>query len=384
MWPIKLLMKKFKQPKNSIISERVQNIQYSTVRKSFAAGAAKKMINATIGRPDFDVPDEIKEQAKSYIDLGHNTYTETKGILLLREAISKHLLTRNIKRSSDDILVSSGTTSSIFMVIASLINPGDEVIIFEPYFVAYPEVVKMFGGTCVVLKTTNKFQPDIDLLEKSVTDKTKLIIVNSPNNPTGAVYSQDSIQSIVKIAQKTGVYILSDEIYHDFLYDKAIHYSPAEIYSKTVVIDGLSKSKGMSGWRMGFIAGPKQVIDAVEKVQQFTSVCAPAPFQYASVAAFTDPLSLNILAQYKEKRDLLINGIKDHYDVVVPKGAFYLFLRSPMDTTRFSEMLSKKGLAVVSGSAFGHYKEFTRISYALSNEEISQMINILLDVAKEK
>lgn len=377
-------MKKFKQEKNNIISVRVQNIQYSSVRKSFAAGVAKEMINATIGRPDFDVPDKIKEQAKLHIDLGHNAYTETRGILSLREAISKHLLTRNIKRSSDEVLVSSGTTSSIFMVIASLINPGDEVIIFEPYFVAYPEVVKMFGGTCVVLKTTNEFQPDIDLLEKSVTGKTKLIIVNSPNNPTGTVYGQESIKNIVKIARKTGVYILSDEIYHDFLYDKAIHYSPAEIYSKTIVVDGLSKSKGMSGWRMGFIAGPKQVIDAVEKVQQFTSVCAPAPFQHASVATFADPLSPDILAQYKKKRDLLIDGIKNYYDVVVPKGAFYLFLRAPMNTTRFSEILSKKGLAVVPGSAFGEYKNFIRISYAIHNEEITKMIKILLDAVKEK
>lgn len=313
-------MKKFKQGKNNIISDLVQNIQYSSVRKSFTAGVAKEMINATIGRPDFGVPYEIKEQAKLHIGLGHNAYTETKGILSLREAISKHLLTRNIKRSSDEVLVSSGTTSSIFMVVASLINPGDEVIIFEPYFVAYPEVVKMFGGTCVVLKTTNEFQPDIDLLEKLVTGKTKLIIVNSPNNPTGAVYSQESIRSIVKIARKTGVYILSDEIYHDFLYDKATHYSPAEIYSKTIVVDGLSKSKGMSGWRIGFIAGPKKIIDAIEKVQQFTSVCAPTPFQYASVSTFADPLSPDILAQYKQKRDLLIDGIKNYYDVVVPKG----------------------------------------------------------------
>ena len=377
-------MKKFKQEKNNIISDRVQNIQYSSVRKSFAAGVAKEMINATIGRPDFDVPDKIKEQAKLHIDLGHNAYTETRGILSLREAISKHLLTRNIKHSSDEVLVSSGTTSSIFMVIASLINPGDEVIIFEPYFVAYPEVVKMFGGTCVVLKTTNEFQPDIDLLEKSVTGKTKLIIVNSPNTPTGAVYSQESIKSIVKIARKTGVYILSDEIYHDFLYDKEVHYSPAEIYSKTIVVDGFSKSKGMSGWRIGFIAGPKKIIDAVEKVQQFTSVCAPAPFQHASVSTFADKLSPNILAQYKQKRDSLIDGIKNYYDVIVPKGAFYLFLRAPMNTTRFSEILSKKGLAVVPGSAFGEYKNFIRISYAIHNEEITKMIKILLDAVKEK
>jgi len=381
---MKLHMKKYKPRKNSLISHRVQKIQYSSIRKSFTSGSAKKMINATIGRPDFDVSDQIKEQAKLHIDLGHNVYTETRGILSLRDAISKYLLIRNIHHANDEILVTSGTTSSIFMVIASLINPGDEVIIFEPYFVVYPEVVKMFGGVCVILRTTNEFQPDIHLLEKSITNKTKLIIINSPNNPTGAVYNQDSIKSIVKIAQKAGVYILSDEIYHNFLYDKSAHYSPAEIYNKTIVVDGLSKSKGISGWRIGFIAGPKKIIDAVEKVQQFTSVCAPAPFQYASVLAFANSLSSDMLVEYKEKRNLLVDGIKNYYNVIVPKGAFYLFLQIPMNATKFSKILLKKGLAVVPGNVFGNYKNFVRISYAVNNEEITKMIKILVDAVKKK
>ncbi|MBU1662966.1 aminotransferase class I/II-fold pyridoxal phosphate-dependent enzyme [Patescibacteria group bacterium] len=377
-------MKKSNQRKNNSISKRVKNINYSSVRKSFAAGSGKDIINATIGRPDFDVPNEIKEQAKLFIDGGRNAYTETKGILPLRQAISNHLQQRKIKRTADEIIVTAGTTSSIFMVIFSLINPDDEVIIFEPYFVAYPEIVKMINGKCVIIKTDKNFQPNIDTLRKAVTEKTKLIILNSPNNPTGAVYPVETIKSIVRIAKKMSTYILSDEIYHDFIYGETTHYSAAEIYDKTVIVDGLSKSKGMSGWRIGFVAGPKNIIDAVEKVQQFTSVCAPAPFQYAAISAFADTLAPSILEQYKQKRDSLVEGIKNDYQVIIPDGAFYLFLKTPVPADKFVKTLIKKGLAVVPGYAFGNYKNFIRISYAVNDREIMKMIEILKNVAKEK
>lgn len=378
-------MKKSKQRKNNPVSDRVQNIEYSAVRKSFAKGVGSKIINATIGRPDFDVPKSIKEEAKKYIDLGYNAYTETKGILPLRQAISEHLRKRKVNRTPDEIIVTAGTTSSIFMVMAALVNPGDEVIIFEPYFVAYPEAVKMNGGTCVIVKTADDFQLDIVALERAVTDKTKLIVINSPNNPTGAVYAAETIRRIVRIASKAGAYILSDEIYHDFIYDNAQHYSPAEIYTKTIVIDSLSKSKGVSGWRIGFVAGPKDIIDAVEKVQQFTSVCAPAPFQYAAILAFTTPFDQEILQQYRKKRDLLIAGLGDEYQkIVVPSGAFYLFLKTPVPANKFAEILSKNGLAVVPGTAFGDYKDFIRMSYAISGKEIVRMIQILRNAVKEK
>jgi len=385
MLPMKSPMKKFKQRKNNLISDRAQNIEYSAVRKSFAKGTKANIINATIGRPDFDVPQYIKEEAKKHIDLRHNAYTETKGILLLRHTISKHLQKREINRSADEIIVTAGTTSSIFMVISSLINPGDEVIMFEPYFVAYPEVVKMNNGKCVIIKTTDDFRPDIVALEKAVTNKTKLIIINSPNNPTGAVYSQEMIRHIVRITKKVHAHILSDEIYHDFIYDGARHYSPAEVYDKTIIVDGLSKSKGMSGWRIGFIAGPRNIIDAVEKVQQFTSVCAPAPFQYAAIPAFTQPLVKGILKQYRRKRDMLIEGMSDTYQqIVIPRGAFYLFLKTPILADKFALKLADNGLAVVTGTAFGNYKDFIRISYAVSDEEIVKMIKILKSAAKEK
>jgi len=379
---MKLLMKKFKLRKNNDISDRVRNINYSLVRKSFADGLNKGLINATIGQPDFDVPATIKRQAKLHIDNGHNKYTETKGVLPLRQVISKYLIKKGINYGDNEIIVTSGTTSSVFMVIFSIINHGDEVIIFEPYFVAYPEIVNMLGGKAIILKTDKNFQPDICSIQKVITKKTKLIILNSPNNPTGAVYSESIIKEVVKIAKKAGIYILSDEIYSSFVYD-VFHYSSAKIYNKTIIVDGLSKSKGMTGWRIGFVAGPKNIIDAVEKIQQFTSVCAPAPFQYAAISAFGDPLSPKILKQYKKRRDILFYGIKNDYFIVKPKGAFYFFIKTPISADVFVKLLLKKGLAVVPGKTFGHYKNFVRISYAVSDKEIVRIVGILKKIVQE-
>ncbi|MCX6713974.1 MAG: aminotransferase class I/II-fold pyridoxal phosphate-dependent enzyme [Candidatus Vogelbacteria bacterium] len=375
-------MKKFKPRKNSIISDRVANINYSAVRKSFAVGRGQGLINLTIGQPDFDVPTNIKKQAKLHIDSHHNKYTETKGILPLRQSISEYLKRRQINRSADEIIVTAGTTSAIFMVLLSLLNPDDEVIIFEPYFVAYPELVNLVGGQSVILKTDKTFQPDIAVLQKAITKKTKLIILNSPNNPTGAVYSKDLIKKIVQIAKKVGAYILSDEIYNNFVYNVP-YFSPAKIYNKTIIVDGLSKSKGMTGWRIGFVAGPKNIIEAVEKVQQFTAVCAPAPFQYAAISAFSEPLSPEILKQYKKRRDTIVEGIKNDYSVVKPDGAFYLFVKTPISVDKFIKLLLKNGLAVVPGKAFGGYKNFVRISYAVSGQEIIKVVKILKEAVME-
>lgn len=375
-------MKKSKTKKNNLISSRVRGINFSYVKKGFTVNKNKNFINAGIGQPDFDVPDSLKEQAIFHIRAGHNRYTEVKGILPLREAISKYLNQKNISRGVDEIIVTSGTTSAIFMTMFSLIEEGDEVIIFEPFFVAYTEIVKMVGGKPVIIKTDKNFQPDLDKLKKAITKKTKLIILNSPNNPTGAVYSKEIIQEIVKVASKAGIYILSDEIYSSFVYETT-HYSPAEIYEKTIIVDGLSKSKGMTGWRLGFIAGPKDIIDAVEKVQQFSSVCAPAPFQYAAASDFSSPLSPTILAQYKKRRDTLIAGIKNNYSIVVPQGAFYLFIKAPVAADIFINLLAEKGLGVIPGKVFGHYKNYVRFSYAISDEKIAKAVNILQQVAKK-
>ncbi|MDO8579415.1 MAG: pyridoxal phosphate-dependent aminotransferase [bacterium] len=371
-------MKKFKQKRNNI-SDRVENINYSAVRKAFSAGRNRDVINLTIGQPDFETPKSLRDAAKRSIDRGFNRYTETKGVLKLRKAISQKLARGGVMRNKDEIIVTAGTTSAIFMTLFSLVNEGDEVIVFSPYFVAYTEIIKYVGGKVIIVKTDDNFQPnDLELLEKSITTKTKAIIINSPNNPTGAVYSASIIAQIVKIARKYGIYIISDEIYRSFVYDKAKFFSPAEIYSDTLVIDGLSKSKAVTGWRIGFIAGPQKIINAVEKLQQFTTVCAPSVFQYASIEAINKKLEKNILTEYQNRRDFVYMSLKNVLPTIKPKGAFYFFIKTPVSGAVFAKRLLKKGLAVVPGSAFGDkFENYIRISYAASKEKLSAAVSII-------
>jgi len=373
---MKSLMKKSKPNKNSI-SIRAENIDYSAIRKAFSAGRDKNVINLTIGQPDFDVPKPVKEAAKRHIDSGHNKYTETKGVLELRQGISVYLAReKEVKRSAEEIIVTPGTTAGIFLTMLAVINPGDEVIVFSPYFVAYSEIIKLVGGKMIPVRTDKNFQPDIIALKKAISAKTKLIIVNSPNNPTGAVYAEDKLIEIVSIAEKHGIYLMSDEVYSRFVYDSNF-FSPAKIYEKTIVVDGLSKTSGMTGWRIGFVAGPVEIIDAVEKIQQFTAVCAPSVFQYSAIEALRQGLSPRILSRYKRARDRIYEGIKDYYGTIKPGGAFYFFIKTSESAEKFTERLLKAGLAVVPGTTFGKFKDYIRISYVISEDKINSAIEIL-------
>jgi len=370
-------MKKSKQKRNNI-SDRVNNINYSAIRRAFNAGRNENIIDLTIGQPDFDAPKYLKNSAKKYIDLGFNKYTPTKGILDLRKVISKKLKKNKINRSEDEIIVTAGTTSAIFMTLFSLINNGDEVVIFSPYFVAYEEIIKFVGGKPVVVKTDENFQPDIELLKKSVTQKVKAIIINSPNNPTGAVYPKSIIEEIVKIAEKNNLYVISDEIYSSLIYDGVEFFSPAEIYSKTIIIDGLSKSKAVTGWRVGYVAGLKEIVDAIEKVQQFTSVCAPSPFQYAVIEAINTDIEKNIIVEYQKRRDLIYESLKNVASLIKPRGAFYFFIKIPVSSEIFAKKLLEKGVAVVPGKVFGDdYRNYIRISYATSEEKLKEALSVI-------
>lgn len=373
-------MKKL-NPINSI-SNKVQEINYSSVRKAFSAGRKEGVINLTIGQPDFDVPDNIKKSAKKYIDAGFNRYTETKGVQDLRTAVSKYLFSKRIKRNEDEIIITSGTTAGIYMSLMAIINPGDEIIIFEPYFVAYKEIINLLGGKVLVVKTDDNFEPSITDLRKALTRNTKAIIVNSPNNPTGAVYSKENIKEIINLAKKNNIYIISDEIYSELTYGVEV-FSPAKFYKKTIVLDGFSKSKGMTGWRVGFVAGPKEIIDAIEKIQQFSFVCAPAPFQYALIDSLGSKIDPKIIKRYKEVRDYLYNALKKDYKIVEPKGAFYFFIKTPIPGEKFAELLLNNNVAVVPGLAFGdNCVNYIRISFAIKKEILPKIIEAFDKIKK--
>lgn len=363
------------------LSEKTKVVQYSAIREAFAAGRKPGVINATIGAPDFDVPEEIRTYAERAIGGGYNGYTETKGVVALREAFSKHLAdTRHVERTPDEILVTAGTTMGIYLTLLCLLDEGDEVVIFEPYFPAYTAIVSLLGGTPILVPSDATLQPNIQELERRITKKTKVIIVNSPNNPTGSVYSTERIRDIVRVAKKYDAFILSDEVYRELVYAGEV-FSPASICEKTILIDGLSKSKGATGWRIGFVAGPRELINAVEKMQQFTSVCAPSVLQHAAIPALSLPMSSSIVARYRKARDILLEGI----DVNRPAGTFYVFIKMPVSGKKATLDLFARGLAVVPGHVFGpSYKNYIRVSYAMPLAQVEKMATILREYIQSK
>ncbi len=360
------------------LSRNAKAVAYATVRDAFAAGRMPDVINATIGIPDFDVAPSVKTAAKQAIDNGFNNYTESKGIFPLREAIAAYI-TRNYHIDHDPgaIVVTPGTSFALYLTLHALLNEGDEVIIIEPYFIAYPELVRMLGAVPVFVPSTRDFEPDLDALALLVSSKTKAIILNSPNNPSGVVYGRSTIERIIEIASSRAIPIVSDEIYRELVYEGE-PASPVGLYKHAILIDGLSKSKSVTGWRIGYVAGPQSIIDAVEKLHMFTMMCAPSVFQHAAITALALPMDEGVIARYRAARDVIFDALKEYNVCVRPSGGFYFFLSMPVSGEEAVEDLLKQGLAVVPGRVFGErYGNYIRVSYARSEEEVKKMAGIL-------
>jgi aspartate aminotransferase/aminotransferase len=259
-----------------IIAKRVKLIDSSGIRKVFALAAElKDPVNFSIGQPDFDVPDALKDEAIKAIKAGQNKYSQTEGDSLLREKISGQVK-EEFGWARPAVLVTSGVSGGLLLAFMALVNPGDEVIIPDPYFVMYKHLVNMLGGACVFVDSYPDFKLPVESIADSITDKTKLIILNSPCNPTGLVYSQQQIKALAKIAAKKDVVILTDEIYEKFCYgDKCT--SIGNYYDKALVLRGFSKPYAMTGWRLGYVASGeslRNVVEEMTKIQQYTFVCA--------------------------------------------------------------------------------------------------------------
>jgi len=359
-----------------LIADRMKHIDSSGIRKVF--DLAKKMkdpVNLSIGLPDFDVPEEIKTEAIQAIQKGFNRYTLTQGTDELREAVGKKL---RIERgfSAEDILITSGVSGGIFLAFLACLNPGDEVIVPDPYFVMYKHLSKLLGAVPVYLDTYPSFVPTAEQIESKITNKTKLILINSPGNPTGVSLGARELKAIAEMADKKGVLILSDEIYSSFTYDEPFD-SVGRYYPNTLILDGFSKSSAMTGWRIGYAAGPKEVIQAMIKLQQFSFVCAPSFAQKAALKALDYDLSSHISA-YRKKRDIIYEGLKDKYEIAKPGGAFYVFAKAPgNDGDEFAKKAIEKNLLVIPGSVFSERKSHFRISFAASDETLSRGLEIL-------
>jgi aspartate aminotransferase/aminotransferase len=364
------------------IAERMKQVESSGIRKVFElARDQKDPVNLSIGQPHFDVPDPIKEAAHAAIDRGDNAYTITQGIPELRDKIGADVNLQYGHRDRE-VMVTSGTSGGLTLAICCTVNPGDEVIVFDPYFVLYPNLVSLVGGRAVFVNTYPDFRLDVDRVRSAINKRTKAIIVNSPANPTGSVYSRESLRDLARLAQDREILLLSDEIYRVFCYG-APFVSPAEFNEQVIVFDGFSKAYGMTGWRLGYAHGPRSVIQEMIKLQQFSFVCAPSMVQHAGVAAWDCDVS-GFVADYRKKRDLVVGQLADHFELVKPQGSFYAFPKAPWGTaSEFVAEAIRHNLLIIPGSVFSSLDTHFRISYAANDDTIRRGIDILNSLAEQ-
>ncbi len=365
------------------LADRTSLIDASGIRKVFnLAATMKDPINFSIGQPDFDVPEALKQVAIDAIKHGKNKYTQTAGEPVLCEKIAR-LVTKEIGWQNPAVLFASGVSGGLLLAFMSLINPGDEVIIPDPYFVMYKHLVNLLGGKCVFVDTYPDFGLHPERIAEKITDKTKIIVINSPCNPTGAVYSEEELKAVAETAAKNDTLILSDEIYDKFCYDGP-YTSIASIYPNTILMKGFSKSYAMTGWRLAYVAASahlKPIIDEMTKIQQYTFVCAPAPFQQAAIAALDYDIS-ELISGYKTKRDLLYAGMKDKFEFNKPAGAFYSFIKAPNGkSTEFVEKAIKNNVLIIPGSVFSEKDTHFRLCFTTTNDKIQKGTEILNKLA---
>ena len=367
--------------RRAIVSRRASAFDSSGIRKAFdLAARLDDPINLAIGQPDFAMPVAACEAAKAAIDAGKSGYTQTQGIPQLRERL-EGAVRDELGPPGRKLCVTSGSSGALVLVLMAMIDPGDEVILFEPAFVMYRPLVEFLGGRCVIVDTSPSFSIDVERVAAAITPRTKAILLNTPSNPTGFVAPLETVRDLARLAEQTGVTLISDELYRSYCYDEPFH-SPAAHSDAIVVIDGFSKSHAMTGWRVGWVHGPAEIIDACTMLQQYTFVCAPQIGQWGAIAAIDAPMDVP-LSECKRKRDKLMAGIAGHYSFVKPGGAFYLYPEAPGGSgKRFAEIAAEQEkLIVVPGSVFGAADTHFRIAYTVTDRTLDRGIAALIRLA---
>ena len=373
------------------LAERVDLVSPSlTLAISAKAKAMKEqgidLCSFSAGEPDFDTPAHIKEAAKKALDLGKTKYGPVAGEPLLREAIAAKLnRDNNLNYSAENIIVTNGGKHSLFNLMVTLIEPDDEVIIPAPYWLSYPEMVKLAGGKPVIVTTTteNKYKITPEQLARAITAKTKLFVLNSPSNPTGSVYSPDEIEALAKIIVERDLLVVSDEIYEKIIYDEARHLSigavNSEVFERTIISNGFAKSYSMTGWRVGYIAAPVEIVKAMTKIQSHSTsnVCTFA--QYGAIAAVNSSQDCveKMRLAFVERREIMYQAIAaiNRLSCSKPNGAFYLFVdisQTGLNSLQFcNNLLESQQVAAIPGIAFGA-DNCIRLSYATDSTSIKK------------
>jgi aspartate aminotransferase len=356
------------------------------------------VINFGVGEPDFDTPNNIKEAAIKAINNGFTKYCPVSGTIELKQAIINKLYKdNNIKYLPEEIIVSNGAKHALYNVFQAILNPGDKVIIPAPYWVSYTDMVSLAGGEPVIINTSdeNNFKITPTLLENAYTIKTKALIINSPSNPTGILYTLDELKAILSICKKYNIFIITDDIYEKIIYDKRSFISIASLFNKSdlkdrvIVINGVSKAYAMTGWRIGYAAGHREIIDAMTKLQSQSTSNASSISMKAALEALTGPQEdvLKMRAEFEKRRNYIVDALNNINGITckAPEGAFYVFpningvlgrvlsdgtiLKNDIDFANY--LLDKVKIAVVPGTAFG-CKNHIRFSYATSIEKIKE------------
>ncbi|HJJ40316.1 MAG TPA: pyridoxal phosphate-dependent aminotransferase [Methanocorpusculum sp.] len=364
-------------------AQRVTSIDISGIRKMFEA-AGPNAINMGLGQPDFDTPENIKQAAIRAIDNGKTGYTNNAGIDELRDAVAQKLKTENGLKNLErkNVLITAGGSGALHAAIASLVENGDKVVFNNPGFVSYGALAKLAGGIPDPVPLKADLHLDVEALKEHFSDKKcKVMVLNSPANPTGMVETKDTIKAVVEAAEDSNVTILSDEVYEKFCYGNTKFYSAAAFGDNVVTINATSKTYAMTGWRIGFMAGDESIISQAVKVQQYSLACPTSIAQYAALEAYTgDQSSVKVMKQeYETRRNILIDGLKNlGIEVAQPEGAFYAFPKLSADTV--AEIV-KNDVIITPGTAFGPLGEgYARMSYATSQENIREALTRIAKV----
>lgn len=363
------------------LASRVKAIESSGIRKIFGLAAnMKDSINLSIGQPDFDVPKIVADNIIKAVREGYTRYTDTRGSESLRKKILKKFY--NDKYDIENIIITSGVSGAIYLLYTVLLEEGDNIMLFDPYFVLYKELALLFKVKINLVDTYPNFTITKEALDKAYKPNTKFIILNSPSNPSGIIYSKEEIKLVADFAKERDLLVISDEIYDVFHYDTEV-ISISEYYDNVVILNGFSKTLALTGERIGYAIGAKDIIEEMIKVQQYTFVCAPAIVQ----KGVEDSLEYDFTkyAQYyKIKRDIVYEALRDVTDFTKPLGAFYAFpiLKNGISASEFAKRAIENNVLIIPGNIFSNYDSAIRISFAQKDEILQKGVDILKSLLK--
>ncbi|MEA3396156.1 MAG: aminotransferase class I/II-fold pyridoxal phosphate-dependent enzyme [Chloroflexota bacterium] len=369
----------------SLVSQRARDIPASGIRRFFdIAATMDDVISLGIGEPDFDTPAPVVQAGIESLQRGATHYTSNSGLMELRRAIAEHMdaLYAQTYNPASEIVVTVGVSEALYLAMAALLDPGDEIIFPEPCFVSYEPITLMVDATPVTVPTyaEDGFEVTAKAIEAAVTERTKALFIASPNNPTGTVMSREHLNEIAAVAKKHNLAVISDEIYDRLVYgvEHTCFASLPGMYQRTVALQGFSKAYAMTGWRIGYLLGPAELVAAMRKIHQSLIMCAPSASQWAAIEALKngEPFIQEMRAEYDRRRKLIVPGLNDlGLPCTEPQGAFYAFpciQGTGMDDNEFAELLlQEERVAAIPGRAFGKSgKGYVRMSYATAYEKI--------------